>query len=89
MTGDFGNRPESVTIKRNQRSRLTETTGHGLAKSAVTMGRNTQMEIGGLIPEALMARGTPGLSLILHRAMQGSSHVGLGFIAACDARMAG
>lgn len=46
-----------------------------------------QMEIGGLIAEALMARGTPGLSLILHRAMQGSSHVGLGFIAACDARM--
>lgn len=46
-----------------------------------------QMEIGGLIAEASMARGTPGLGLILHREMQGSSHAGLDFIAACNARM--
>lgn len=46
-----------------------------------------QFEVGGLIAEALMARGTPGMGLILHQAMQGSSQVGLGFITACDSRM--
>ncbi len=41
VTDDFGTRPKSVTIDRNRRSRLTETTGHALPKWAVTMDRNT------------------------------------------------
>ena len=44
VTGDFGNRPKSVTINRNGRSHLSETAGHALPKWAVTMGRNTQPE---------------------------------------------
>jgi hypothetical protein len=44
VTGDSGHTWKSVTINRNRRSHLTEMTGHGLPKWAVTMDRNTHVK---------------------------------------------
>lgn len=73
---------------------ITKTSPTGTAKqadpveSALGFLPFDEMDIGRLIAEALMARGTPNLSTTVHHAMQGSSRVGLGFIAACDERLA-
>lgn len=47
-----------------------------------------QLEIGGMIAEAMMARREQNIASVIHQAMQGSSHVGLGFIMACNKRLA-
>lgn len=47
-----------------------------------------QMEVGRLIAEALMARGQQDMAMFIHRAMNSQSYVGLGFIAACNKRLA-
>ena len=45
VTADSGRGLKSVTIDRNERSRCPGMTGHDRPESAVTMGRNTHLDI--------------------------------------------